>query len=184
MSDPKPLAVGDKVRVFDINGRRNGQPNSGWPGEVVKIGRVYATIQYNGGRRQFGLSDHRAHDAWGHQSFQTMEEVSLGERRDSAWATLKGAGIARDGYGCGSDRVPLDLLEALAAVVTARWCPMTRPASDCEGLASLLALVALVCLFVGAWVADRWPALRRRLRRLCARRAAALLAAVERDGVE
>ena len=38
------IKVGDEVLVFDVNGRRMGQPEGGWPGEVTKVGRRLAVM--------------------------------------------------------------------------------------------------------------------------------------------
>lgn len=47
MSSPQKLEVGDTVHVFDINGRRTGQPENGWIGRVTKVGRSLVTVEYD-----------------------------------------------------------------------------------------------------------------------------------------
>ena len=42
------VSAGDAVKVFDVNGHRNGQPEDGWDGTVLKVGRVLVHIDYPG----------------------------------------------------------------------------------------------------------------------------------------
>jgi hypothetical protein len=101
------LKVGDKVIVVDVNFSR-------FTGEVLKVGRKLATIEYRGRTSEFYLETRRVNDNYGHQSYKTLEEVALEDREDAAYKVLKGAGLSRDNY---HQKTPLDLLEALAETV-------------------------------------------------------------------
>jgi hypothetical protein len=83
------IKLGDEVRVFDVNGRRMGQPEGGWPGTVVRVGRKLADIKYGGRVDTFRIDDRQANDKYGHQSFQTLKEAALDARRDAALKTLR-----------------------------------------------------------------------------------------------
>jgi hypothetical protein len=109
------LNPGDDVRVFDQNGSRIGQPDGGWPGKVVKVGRTLVTIAYGYGQGQFRLDTRKLNDNYGHRSFMTPEEVAQTRRQTVAWETLNKAGFQRD-YAV--KEPPLGLLEALAKVIT------------------------------------------------------------------
>ncbi|MGS2645884.1 beta barrel domain-containing protein [Streptosporangium sp. G12] len=67
--------VGQEVRVFDVDGAEMGQPEGGWPGKVIKVGRRYATVSYRGRTGQFLLGTGRINDAYGHQWIMTLEQV-------------------------------------------------------------------------------------------------------------
>lgn len=114
-----PLAVGDAVVVFDVNGRRRGQPPGGWPGLVTKVGRTLVTIRYGHGRgqeEQFRIDTRRVNDSYGHRSFTTPEEAERTERRRVAEAALRDRGVLLD-HRCGLN---LDEIEGLVAVVSQR----------------------------------------------------------------
>ncbi len=111
------VKVGDEVRVFDVNGRRAGQPEGGWPGVVASVGRKYFTVDYDGqhgGRvHEFSLIDGlRANDVYGHRHVRTAEQVEAARRRRVALALLVAhwVDIQR------ADRLTLEQLEALAEV--------------------------------------------------------------------
>lgn len=97
MTKDDATKVGDTVKVFDVNGKRRGQPEGGWDGKVLKVGRKLVTIEYPGGRwggRQFRLEDGRANDTYGsHTLFLTLPEVALRQRRQDAIASLRRHGV-------------------------------------------------------------------------------------------
>jgi hypothetical protein len=108
------VKVGDEVRVFDVNGRRNGQPGSGWPGKVVKVGRKYFTVAYGSSGRttNFLLETGRVNDAYGHRSVKTLDQVAHDQRRAQAEADLTACGVElRFGH-----KLTLEQIEALAEV--------------------------------------------------------------------
>lgn len=87
------IKVGEEVRVYDRSGRRMGQPDGGWPGTVVKVGRKYITIDYGPKVEPFGFDGKRANDPMGARRFKTMAQVSLDERLARATDALEGRGI-------------------------------------------------------------------------------------------
>jgi hypothetical protein len=109
--------VGQKVKVFDVNGRRRGQPKGGWEGEIVKVGRKLVTITYPGHYRPkaFRIDDQMANDEYRHQSFSTLEQAEQTERRQRAMDTLNGIGLDRSYDG---EKLTLEQLEALVNVIT------------------------------------------------------------------
>lgn len=104
------LKVGDEVRIFDQNGRRMGQPDSGWPGTVAKIGRTLVHIECRGRTSQYRLDSHRNSD--GFKWFSTLDEVAEMERAERARQTLREHRITLD-FGHG---LTLEQVEALADV--------------------------------------------------------------------
>jgi hypothetical protein len=106
----------DEVRVFDTNGSRVGQPEGGWLGIVVKVGRTLAHIDYGDARERietFRLSDGRRNDDNGRRYFLTLEQIAERERRATAIAVLKKRRIVLDhGHGLTTEQI-----EALAEVV-------------------------------------------------------------------
>jgi len=92
MNDKK-FNEGDEVRVFDLNGKRQGQPEHGWPGRVEKVGRSLVTIAYAHGTQKFKMSDQRSNDAYGHQYFKTVKQAELDLRRQKATGVLRDYGI-------------------------------------------------------------------------------------------
>jgi hypothetical protein len=107
------LKVGDEVRVFDTNGRRSGQPEGGWLGTVIKIGRKYVTIDYGRKAESFEFGGRRANDPYGHRHFKTLDQVTLDDRRQRAKAVLSDHKIRLDmGH-----QLALDQIEALADFV-------------------------------------------------------------------
>jgi len=108
------LTFRQEVRVFDVNGKRMGQPEGGWRGEVVKVGRKLVHIEY-GERLQadaFRIDDGRKNDNYGHRYFLTLDQVALRDREHSARTVLREHRISVD---FGAD-ITLEQLEALAAV--------------------------------------------------------------------
>lgn len=112
MSD---IQVGDEVRVYDVNGRRQGQPEGGWAGTVEKVGRSLVYIDYPRGRgaEPFRLSDQRRNDSYGHQYFRTLAQAEEWDRRSDAVGVLRERGVEL------SNRYSftLEQIEALAEVV-------------------------------------------------------------------
>lgn len=103
---------GDEVRIFDQNGARIGQPEGGWPGTVVKIGRSLVTIEYRGKQDPFRLDTRVINDRYGHRWFKTLEQAAEDERLRVALATLKAHSIRLDsGHG-----LTVEQIEALAEV--------------------------------------------------------------------
>lgn len=87
-------AVGDEVRVFDVNGRRNGMPKGGWPGTVTAVGRKLMTVSYGGYRNEkFRMDTGRVNDNYGHQYIMTEEEVIDRDLATSAEKRLKDVGL-------------------------------------------------------------------------------------------
>jgi hypothetical protein len=106
------LDVGEEVRVFDVNGKRHGMPEGGWPGEVVKVGRVLATIRCRNGEQTFRLDTGQANDRYGHQWFLTVDQATEKTRRHRAESILRE-------YGVETSRASLSTgqLEAIAEIV-------------------------------------------------------------------
>lgn len=107
------IKIGDEVRVFDTNGSRMGQPDGGWHGVVVKIGRKYATIDYGRRTDQFELDGRRANDPRGARRFKTLDQVAEDERLRRAIETVEERGIEL----VRGHRLTLEQIEALAAFV-------------------------------------------------------------------
>lgn len=100
------LRVGDKVKVFDINGHRHGQPESGWDGEVVKVGTKLVTIDYHHSRQVFRIAGGLANDNYGHQVFKTLPDA----RRHVALQAITSRGFQI----ASRARHDIDYLEAVA----------------------------------------------------------------------
>lgn len=101
--------VNEEVRVFDVNGSRVGQPEGGWPGTVIKVGRRYATVSYRGWTAQFMMDGGRINDARNHQWIMTLEQVA---RQQKATETLSASGVE---LSPGHSLTP-EQIEALAAL--------------------------------------------------------------------
>lgn len=110
----KDIYVGMKVKVFDVNGRRLGQPDGGWDGEVVAVRRTKCDIEYVGGRgqRTFDIASQHVEDAFRHRYFQTLEEADLARRRAAVRKVINAKFI----QGSLSD-IPLEKLEAIVAIL-------------------------------------------------------------------
>ena len=91
------IKLRDEVRVFDINGSRAGQPEGGWMGHVVKVGRTLAYIDYGDIRERietFRLdTQRRNNDPYGQRYFRTLAEVADLDRRSVAMEALKAHGV-------------------------------------------------------------------------------------------
>lgn len=106
--------VGQEVRVFDVNGRHHGQPEGGWKGEIVRVGRKLVSVDFPGyGSKAFRIDDQRANDNYRHQWFRTLEEVALIERKDKAREVLKSVGLELSL----KNGLTVEQLEALAEVI-------------------------------------------------------------------
>lgn len=108
------LVVGDPVKVFDVNGRHIGQPEGGWDGTVVHIGRKLITVEYGPHRKKFRLDSGTVNDKYEHQHILTVSEAAFNRRYRHAVETL---------YAHGVDvlwraRLSLAQVEELASVVT------------------------------------------------------------------
>ena len=110
------IQAGDEVRVYDVNGKRVGQPEGGWRGKVVKVGRTLAHIHYGDPHwtrtETFTLEDGQRNDRYGRQWFLTMDEAARRERLYVALSVLGGHGITLD-HG---NSLTLEQIEALAEV--------------------------------------------------------------------
>jgi hypothetical protein len=105
------LKVGDRVQVFDVNGRRRGAPKGGLDGTVVKVGRKLITVRYGHGyTKVFRLDGGRANDDYGHQWIETPEQAADNARRDELVQRLRDGGLeVRIGR-----QLPTRTLEAVA----------------------------------------------------------------------
>jgi hypothetical protein len=90
------FTVGQKVKVFDVNGPRMGMPVGGWDAVVTKVGRKLVTVKHEGEwgiGEQYRMEDGQANDGWGHRSIKTLEQADDSERRSRATVVLRKAGI-------------------------------------------------------------------------------------------
>lgn len=118
------VSVCDPVKVFAVGGHRYGQPEGGWDGVVLKVGRVLVHIEYPGWpedrlpqsfykdtRQESSPSDARWSDP---DSARWFEPAELAPRRQEAIGLLRkyglDAGLRR--------QLPTEVLEQLAAVLT------------------------------------------------------------------
>jgi len=114
MTDAK-LAVGDEVRVFDVNGHRHGQPADGYAGRVVRVGTKLVRIAYGRGHSKvFRLDTRCTNDAYGHQSYQTVAEAEARMRYAAALAVIREHGFELRSF---LDRPPLETVETIAAAL-------------------------------------------------------------------
>lgn len=74
MTMPK-YAIGDTVRVFDVNGRRLNMPEDGWEGTVTNVGRKYISVSYNHRVRKFVIETGTVNDRYGHQYIMSDDEL-------------------------------------------------------------------------------------------------------------
>ena len=107
------VKVGDTLRVFDVNGRRRGEPNDGCEGLVVKAGPKLLHVTYNGHTLAFRRETGATNDNYGHQYLRTAEQVADDMARDEAWAILRTHGLSRD-FGRGGLSTPA--LQAIAKI--------------------------------------------------------------------
>lgn len=112
----KDIFVGMKVKVFDVNSRRSGQPDGGWDGEVVAVRRTKCDIDYGDPRqRTFDITSQHVEDGYRHRFFRTLEEADLARRRTAARETVMESGLGRGDLSA----ISLEKLEAVAAILTA-----------------------------------------------------------------
>lgn len=98
--------VGDKVKVFDINGHRHGQPEGGWDGEIVKVGRTLFTARWNGRSAQFYQHGGCIKDNRGHHVALLVPQARLKVALDA----IRSRGFVPAEYA----RHDIDYLEAVA----------------------------------------------------------------------
>lgn len=103
--------TGDKVKVFDVNGPSHGMPESGWDGEIVKVGTKLVTIEYGHTKQTFRIVTGSANDDYGHQMFMTIEAA----RRHVAKKAITGRGFQIAEYA----RHDIEYLESVAAALRA-----------------------------------------------------------------
>lgn len=115
------VKVGDEVRIFDVNGSRQNQPEGGWPGSVVKVGRALMTVEYEDRRRHdpqvFRIEDGSWNDKnYGHQRWVLTAERALeNQRRNKAVDTLRRCGLMlRDGHGALYSTEDLEVIARVA----------------------------------------------------------------------
>lgn len=103
MDDLKKIAKGDTVKVYDTTGMHAGQPDGGWDGTVIHVGRKLVRIDYPGWpadrqpqsfdiERQVSCDDER-------RSFKTLAQAERDDRENAALAFLRehGLGPLREG---------------------------------------------------------------------------------------
>lgn len=121
------MRAGDEVRVFSRS-RHQPAPEGGWPGRVTRVGRKYATAEYEtqdpdyaGGTRvslrtvEFDIEtgDERGDRTQTGKYARSPEQVERGKRRAYAVAALSTCGIELRS----SHRLTTEQIEQLAAVV-------------------------------------------------------------------
>lgn len=114
----KKFFEGQEVFVFDINGRRSGQPEGGWPATIVKVGRTLVEISWfitgrTSRTEKFRMDRQVVNDGYGHRSFQTLEQRDLRERQNNAQKILRKHRITLE-Y---DHSLTPDTLEAIVAVL-------------------------------------------------------------------
>lgn len=82
------FVTGDIVKVFDVNGKRNGQPEGGWQGQVTKVGKKLVTVKYNHSVDTFRIETGFVNDRYGHQYILTLEEYNEKQLATKARSTL------------------------------------------------------------------------------------------------
>jgi len=121
MDSKTKYEVGQEVRVFDVNGRRMGQPEGGWVGFVTKIGRTLFTVEKQGVHGhsqsdQYRIETGRRNDSYSHQHVQTLDQVERDIRERDALAVIKEAGFEIKM----GKRPSLGLLEAVAETIASK----------------------------------------------------------------
>jgi len=107
------IFVGMKVKVFDVNNRRSGQPDSGWDGVVSAVRRTKCDIDYGDPQRTFDIERQRVEDGYGHRFFKTLQEAEADERYNAAKKVIVASGLTKGDV----TRIPLHKLEAIAAIL-------------------------------------------------------------------
>jgi hypothetical protein len=110
------IALYAEVRVFDVNGARAGQPEDGWPGTVVNLGRKLMTVTWrNGHSGVFRIGDGSHNNGQGHLRVRTVAQVDQAVRAAEGMRVLRQAGLT-----AATSRAPdPELVELLAVTVTA-----------------------------------------------------------------
>lgn len=110
----KDIYVGMKVKVFDVNSRRTGQPDSGWDGVVTAVRRTKCDIDYGDPRQYtFDIERQRIEDDYGHRYFKTLEQADHDERYSAAKEVIYASGLGKGDL----TQIPLVKLEAIAALL-------------------------------------------------------------------
>jgi hypothetical protein len=89
------LKVGDRVQVFENCGRRSGQPEGGWDGEVIKAGRKLLTVKWGRGEEVFRL-DTGQYNSKSYPHFyrvKTVEQAAADLRRQGLLNKLNEMGL-------------------------------------------------------------------------------------------
>jgi hypothetical protein len=118
MARREDFTVGQKVMVRSYRFAK--------PGEIVKVGRTLVTIAYGYAAQQFRMDDQCLNEKnSGYQThFRTEAQEEATARERAALAVLKAHGLTPGMPG--RTAVPLDKLEAVAAVLEASW-PQEAP---------------------------------------------------------
>jgi len=110
----KDIYVGMKVKVFDVNSRRSGQPGGGWDGTVTAVRRTKCDIEYGDpGRITFDIDRQRIEDGYGHRFFRTLEEADHEERYSAAKKIIVNSGLTKGDL----SHIPVEKLEAIAKIL-------------------------------------------------------------------
>lgn len=106
------VAVGDRVQVFDVNGRRAGQPPGGWDGTVVRKGHKLIDVEFGHTTQTYRIDTGQWNnrDFATHSWIRTPEEAQRNQRRGEALTRIRELGFNDTGRVSHS-------LETLEAVV-------------------------------------------------------------------
>lgn len=105
---------GMKVKVFDVNNSRAGQPGGGWDGTVTAVRRTKCDIDYGEPRQKtFDIERQRVEDGYSHRFFKTLEQAEQDDRYGAAKAVIVDSGLTRGNVG----DIPLHKLEAIAEIL-------------------------------------------------------------------
>lgn len=113
---PTKYEVGQAVRIFDVNGKRLGQPEDGWPGHVTEVGRKLVTVEEDDGwpnPTQYRIETGQKNDNYGHRYIKTPEQSAWDERKRASVAFLHQHGLE---VGRKFD-LDVTVLEAIADVI-------------------------------------------------------------------
>lgn len=115
MADTPKLQVGDEVCVFDVNGNRMGQPDGGWIGKVVKVGRTLVYIEYGARTDKFEIDTGKRPDSYRHRSFKTVQQAADDQLRQAAETSLSDLGVIIEWRV--RSQLSADQMEAIAGLV-------------------------------------------------------------------
>jgi hypothetical protein len=89
------LKVGDRVQVFESNGRRSGQPEGGWDGEVTKKGNKLLTVKWRWSETVFRLDTGQFNSkSYSHfYHVKTVEKAAADLRRNGLLGKLRNLGL-------------------------------------------------------------------------------------------